>query len=200
MNLTNIESKISNLEQETSELKGRVNTLEDLFIDTEKKLKELKSLVQTNKKAIELLTLVQKATKELVQNSFEEIVSNALQFIHQDSNYKFELDFDKRGNLSTLNFNIKTPDMQESHDILNTRGGGTADIVSLALRLVLLEVSKTHGFVLIDEGFKHLDNTDTEKKAMEFLKEVQKNSNRQIILITHKDSIVEEVENPIVIK
>jgi len=200
MNLTNIESKISSLEQETSELKGKVNTLEEQFVSTESNLKELKSFVQTNKKAIELLSLVQKATKELVQNSFEEIVSNALQFIHQDSNYKFELDFDKRGNLSTLNFNIKTPDMQEGHDILNTRGGGTADIVSLALRLVLLEVSKTQGFVLIDEGFKHLDNTDTEKKAMEFLKEVQKNSNRQIILITHKDSIVEEVENPIVIK
>jgi len=200
MNVQELENKIKAFTSEVDVLKGKLSTLENQFVESQDKLDALKEEKNLNSKAVEVLTLVQESTKTLIINMFEGIVTNALQFIHQSDDYKFELDFDRKGNLPTLNFNIKTPDMQESHDILATRGGGSADIVSLALRLVLLEVSKTEGFLFLDEPFKHLDNEDTLNKAMEFIKEIQKNTNRQIMLITHKKELTDKEESVIWVK
>ena len=200
MNIDSLNKKVKGLENETASLKGKIDLLEEQFLESQKSIDEIKELAIVNKKTIELLILIQKATKELIQSSFESIVTEALRFIHQSNDYKFELDFGKRGNIPELNFNIKTPDMQETHDILQTRGGGTTDIVGLALRLVLLEVSKTPGFLFLDEPSKHLDNEDTVTKMIEFIMETQKNTGRQIFLITHKDEIVESTDKPIIIK
>lgn len=199
MNLNDLEQQFNELQSEVSSLKGKLDLLDELFITNQNKQKELIKEQIINKKSVEVLNLVQKATKELVCNSFETIVTNALQFIHQNDEYKFELEFTKRGNIPELNFQVKTPDMQEAHDIIDTRGGGSTDIISLALRFVLLEISKRKGFVFLDEPFKHLDNKETAKKGLEFLKEMQKNSNRQIFIITHRDEIVEEIEKPIIL-
>ena len=89
--------------------------------------------------------------------------------------------------------------MSEAHSIIDTRGGGTADIVSLALRLVLLEISKTKGFLFLDEPEKHLDSPETLKKMIEFVQETQRNTQRQIFIITHKQEVVDSVANPIII-
>ena len=200
MNIKELENKVNSFKSEVDMLKGKLSTLEDQLCDSSEKLDELKIEKELNTKSVEVLTLVQESTKTLITNMFEGIVTNALQFIHQSDDYKFELEFGRRGNLPELNFNIKTPDMQESHDILATRGGGSADIVSLALRLVLLEVSKTDGFLFLDEPFKHLDNEDTLNKAIEFIKEIQKNTDRQIMLITHKKELTDKEEKVIWVK
>jgi len=99
-----------------------------------------------------------------------------------------------------MSFLLKTSDMQESHEIVHTRAGGSKDIVSLALRLVLLEVSQNKGFLFCDEPFKRLDNEETTQKAIEFLKEVQRETGRQLFIITHKQDVIDSVNNPIIIK
>ncbi|MHA2012744.1 MAG: hypothetical protein ACTSWG_10295 [Candidatus Helarchaeota archaeon] len=200
MNLNNLEEKIKNLEQNTSELKGKLNTLEDQFIETEKNFEKLNELQILNSKAVELLNIVQKSTKELICNMFETIVTHALQYIHQDNGYEFKLEFDRHGNKPKLKFLLKTPDMQESHDILTTRAGGSKDIIALALRFVLLEISKNKGFLFMDEPFKRLDNEETIEKAISFVKETQKDTKRQLLIITHKDEVINSIENPIIFK
>ncbi len=200
MTIYDLENNIIDLSSGVDHLKGKLSLLEDQFAESQEKIDDLKNEKSLNAKSIEVLTLVQESTKTLITNMFEGIVTNALQFIHQSDEYKFELEFGRRGNIPELNFNIMTPDMKESHDILNTRGGGTADIVSLALRLVLLEISKTDGFVFLDEPARHLDNPDTFEKLIEFIKEIQNNTKRQFILITHKQEIVNGFDNAITIK
>lgn len=200
MNISELNNQIESFESDVNSLKGKLSLLEEQFVESQEKLDDLKVEKKLNTKSIEILTLVQESTKTLITNMFENIVTQALQYIHQSDDYKFELKFDKRGNIPTLDFNIKTPDMQEYHDIISCRGGGTTDVVSLALRLVLLEISKTNGFVFLDEPAKHLDNEETFKKCLEFIKEIQRNTNRQFILITHKKEIIENSENVITIK
>ncbi len=199
MNLNNLDIKIDELDNQVKELSGSIKILENQYADNTKKLSDLKELQITNLKGIELLNLIQKVTKDLIKDTFETITTKALQFIHQDDNYKFELEFGRRGQIPELNFNIKTPDMQESHDILQTFGGGSNDIVSLALRFVLLEVSKTSGFIFLDECEKHLDSPETLQKMIEFVKEIQKETKRQVFWITHKQEVVDSVLNPIII-
>lgn len=200
MNLTDIQKSIKELESNTSSLKGKVALLEEQYDANLDRLVELQDLADTNVKAIELLNHVQKATKEKIKEVFENVVTKALQFIHQSNDYRFELEFGRRGNIPELNFNVITPDLKEPHDIMDTRGGGTADIVSLALRFVILEISKTPGFLFFDEPEKHLDSPETLYKMIEFIKETQKNSDRQLFIITHKDEMVESVPDPIIIK
>lgn len=200
MNLTNIKTSIKKLEDNVSSLRGTVNLLEEQYQESTDNLSQLKELEILNTKSVDLLNLVQKATKELIKGVFEKITTHALQFIHQSNDYGFELDFGKRGNLPEMNFCMKTPEMQEAHDIMETRGGGSCDIISLALRLVLLEVSKNDGFLFLDEPAKMLDDIDASTKMIEFIKETQKDTGRQIFWITHRDEVVESVENPIILE
>ena len=200
IDISNIENKILQLNKETVETKAKLSVIEEQYADIVESIDQLKELDITNKKAIELLNFVQKTTKEFIQEMFEGIITKALCFIHQNDEYHFELEFDKRGNNPKMSFMLKTPDMQESHDIMNTRAGGSKDIIALALRLVLLEISKNKGFLFLDEGFKRLDNSETIKKAIEFIQETQRETNRQIFMITHKEEVVNSVLNPIIIK
>ncbi|MCK9542963.1 MAG: hypothetical protein M0R03_13130 [Novosphingobium sp.] len=200
MNIKELENKIESFTSEVDRLKGKLSTLEDQFVESQERFDNLKIEKELNSKAVEVLTLVQDSTKTLIINMFESLVTHALQFIHQSDEYKFELDFGRRGNLPELSFNILTPGMQEPHDIMTTRGGGTCDTTSLALREVLLEVSKTNGFLFLDEPFKHLDNDETVMKGMEFIKEIQKKTGRQIMIITHKTIIADNEEGVVWIK
>jgi len=200
MNLNKLENSISNLEEEVSSLKGKVSLLSDQYAKTIKKLTSLKELQITNAKSIGLLDLIQKATTEIIKETFEGIVTKALQYVYQNDGYSFELEFDKRGNNPTMKFLLKSPDMQESHDIVNTRPGGAKDIVALALRLVLLEISRNKGFLFLDEPFKRLDNEETIKNTINFIKETQQDTKRQTFIITHKDEVVNSVPNPIIFK
>ena len=200
MIVKDLEQKIEALNNQVQELAGSVKTLESQYSKSVEKLNQLKANRMINLKAIELLTLVQRCTKELICEIFTNIVSKALVFIYQDDRYKFELEFGKRGNLSELSLQLKTPDMQKSHSILNCRAGGHKDVISLALRLVLLEISHNKGFLFFDEPYKRLDNEETIQKAIEFVQETQRDTNRQIFIITHKEEVVNSVTNPIVIK
>ena len=200
MNLNNLEKSIKSLEEEVSTLKGKVSVLEEQFHESTEKLSSLKENQIINAKAIEILTLVQKSTTELTKEIFEGVVTKALQYIHDNNEYKFELEFSRHGNTPKMRFLLKTPDMQESHDILNCRAGGSKDIIALALRLVLLELSRNKGFLFFDEPYKRLDNEKTIQKAIEFVKETQKDTDRQIFIITHKQEVVDSVSNPIIIK
>jgi len=200
MNVDKIKKGISNLKSVHNQTVGKQELLTEQHDNLCSNIGEAELNQELNTKAIELLNFIQKETKEVIVDVFENIVTKALQFIHQSEDYKFELEFGQRGNLPELKFNLKTPDMQESHDIMNTRAGGSKDIIALALRFVLLEISKSPGFLFLDEPEKRLDNPETVAKMIEFIKETQRNTKRQVIIITQKQEMVDSVEDPIIVK
>jgi len=200
MNLNDLKEKIKKLEINAASAKGSLCLLEDQYIKTLDKLEKLKEFQIINAKAIELLNVVQTSTKDLISDMYEGVITNGLRFVYQDDNYDFKLDFDRHDNSPKLTFRLKTPDMQEPHNIMATRAGGEKDIVVLSQRLVLLEISKNKGMLFIDEPFKRLDEPGTTKKAMEFIIETQKETGRQILLITHREEVVNSVPNPIILK
>lgn len=66
------------------------------------------------------------------------------------------------------------------------RGGGVLDIVSLALRMAVLELSRPRidGPLIIDEGGKHVSRQYLPALA-EFLKEYAARTGRQVLFVTH---------------
>lgn len=195
-----LESKLNELKEELSSLQGKCSLLGEQIATSEHKLKELAHKKEVYRKSVELLTLVQKATKEKIKEGFENIVTYALRYIYNDD-YAFELEFGRRGNLQEIDFNVKTPDFKEAFDPKDTSGGGVLDILSLALRIALLELAKPkiEGFVILDEPFKHLSK-DYLQRSGEFLKAINKRINRQIIMVTHKEEMLTNADNIIEIK
>ena len=198
--ITELETKVSSLNSSLNSLKGKCSLLSDQIKTGENKIEKLEYNREVYRKSVELLNLVQRATKEKIKEGFEQIVTYALRFIYS-ADYSFELEFGRRGNLSELDFNVKTPDFKEPFDPKETSGGGVLDILSLALRIALLELSKPkiEGFVILDEPFKQLSK-EYLPKAREFLKAINKRIHRQIIMVTHKDELVENADNAIEIK
>lgn len=196
--MTNLENKIQSLENTVSSLEGKVSLLKEQNNQTFLEIQTLKDLSVVNEKACVLLDIIKKTTNDVIINIFESIITKALCFIHQNNTYQFKLNFKKRGMLSELNFSVTTPELEGSHDLLDCHGGGSNNIISLALRTVLLEVSKTPGFLFLDEPEASLDNPETEQKMFDFVKEFQNTTGRQIFWITHKDAIVNSVPDPII--
>jgi DNA repair exonuclease SbcCD ATPase subunit len=68
------------------------------------------------------------------------------------------------------------------------RGGGKVDIICLAWHLILAELEKVEGPLLLDEVGKHVDGEAVHNAAY-FLKEYAQQFNREIILITHNETL-----------
>lgn len=199
MNNLTIKKQIQSLESEVNALKGKTELLSKQLEDSIVKQKDLQSQQILNQKSSELLHLVKKVTQDKIKEMFENVVTEALNYIYSSNEYKFELCFDKRGQLPTLQFNVKTEEMQEKHDILSVSAGGNRDIMALALRFVLLEVSKMPGFLIMDEPVRRLDNAETINQTMKFIKELQSRTKRQIIIIAHEQEVVDNADNSIII-
>ena len=190
-----LEEKFTQINSEVSSLQGQCSLLGEQSEQLNIKLSDLKHKQEIYRKAIELLTLVQKTTEERIKSAFESIVSYALQFIYSQD-YQFKLEFNRRGNLGGIDFNIITPQFQEPADPTDTSGGGILDILSLALRIALLELSrpKIEGTLIFDESFKHL-SANYLPKAEQFLEALNRKLGRQIILITHQTELMNESNN-----
>jgi len=198
--INSIKSNLSSLSSDISFLSGQKDLLKKQIKISEQNLEKAEYQKERYAKAIELLNFVQKATKEKIKEGFEKIVTYALQYIYSED-YKFELEFGRRGNLSEIDLKVITPKCKKPGDPLVTSGGGVLDILSLALRIALLELSqpKVEGFIVLDEPFKHL-SVEYLERARTFIEAINKKIGRQIILITHKQELVDSAQNSIEIK
>lgn len=198
-----LEENLQNLTSKLDSLKGQCILLSEQLGKSEQKIKDFDNKRELYTKSVELLNLVSEATKVKTKQGFEKIVSYALRYIY-NSDYSFELEFSRRGNLSELNFNVKTPDCKEPLDLLDSQAGGVLDVVSVALRIALLELirPKMEGFLILDESFKHLHSNPPEylERVSQFIKEINKKFNRQIIMITGREELIKEADNLIKLK
>ena len=200
-NIKQLEVQFSDFTQKVGELKGEFNTLKDQQEKSEILIEKLKKDEETYVKAVELLSLVQQVTRDKIKESFEMIVTHGLNYIFESDKYSFHLVFGRRGNLQELDFAVQTPDKNEPLDPMTTDAGGVLNIISFALRIVLMEVGhpKIYGFIISDESFANLSE-DRIERASQFLKEINQKMNRQIIAISHQPKMIESADKLIEVK
>lgn len=196
-----LESSFEEFTQKVGRLQGEYSTLKDQQEKSEVLISDYKEDEETYTKAVELLSLVQKVTRDKIKESFEMIVTHALNYIFESDKYSFHLVFGRRGNLQELNFAVQTPDKDEPLDPLTTDAGGILNIISFALRIVLMEVAspKVNGFIISDESFANLSEDHIER-ASQFLKEINQKMGRQIIAISHQSKMIESADKLIEVK
>ena len=190
--IKNLEFQFDEFTQKVGELKGEYKTLLNQQNECEKAIVKYKEDEITYVQAVELLSLVQKVTTDRIKNAFEDIITHALNYIFESDKYSFHLVFGRRGNLHELDFAVQTPEKTEPLDPMLTDAGGTLNIISLVLRIVLMEVSspKINGFLLLDENFANL-SPEYQPRASEFLNEIRIKFKRQIIMITHSNEFID---------
>lgn len=196
--LIELENSLNNLTSQLSSLEGQCTLLNEQNIVSQEKIEQLDHNKEVYKKSVELLTIVEKSTKDVIKKGFEEIVTYALQYILNSSEYSLQLEFGRRGNLQEVDFHLKTPDCKEPHDPLLSSGGGVLDILSLALRISLIGLTKPkiEGFLALDEPFKHLSSNYI-PIAGNFVKTISRRINRQVIMVTHKSELVNNADKAI---
>lgn len=193
-----LEDSLNDLTSKLGSIKGQFSLLTEQVSKSELKLEDLEHKKELFKKSVELLTIIEKNTKEHIRTGFQQIVTYALQYILSNDEYALELEFGRRGNLSEIYFNTLTPKNKEPHE----PGGLVTDILALALRLSLIELTrpKIEGFLCLDEPFSTIDSSDKLEKARNFIKSMARKMNRQIIISTHKQDFIIDADKAIEIK
>ena len=146
--------------------------------------------LELNEKVQRLLQLTSEFARQQAKSRIEEIVTSALTVVF-GKDYKFRLSLEVRSNRPEVDYwlesegivtQLKPPDYD--------RGGGVADVVSLALRLAVTELSEVRGPVFLDEVGKHV-SAEYAPNVAYFLKEYSEKFGRQMILITHNEALAE---------
>jgi len=197
LNFNKIEDKLLNITSELDSLKGQCSLLIEQEKESEEKLIDYRDKKEIYKKSVEFWDLVGKETKEKTKKGFESIVTYALRYILNED-YGFKLEFGRRGNLQEMDLNVTSPGCKQPFNPIDRDSGGVLDVASLALRISILELSKPKipGFLCLDESFKHLDK-DLIENARKFIHTISKKIGRQIIMVTHKDELMEGADNVI---
>lgn len=187
--LKNLETQYKIFSDEVVKIKHEHKLMMENIEKTKKLIIKSENDRKTHCKAVELLTIVQGVTRDKIKDGFENIVSWGLKYIFQED-YKFCLVFGRRGNLNELDFAIKSPDLDEAINPMDSRGGGILNVVSMVLRLVLMEVStpKINGFMILDESFKNVNGQQYINQLNQFVLDINEKFNRQIIHITDMEN------------
>lgn len=195
-----IERDLRSLEGDLNVKLGTLKAAADEVKDLEGQIEAAGKALDTAQKAIELLTMVQVVVREGARQSFENIITTALNHIIGED-YKFVMAFGRRGNQQEVDFNVQSNSLKLPLDPMDTSGGGVIDIVAFALRVATLELHRPRidGPILLDETFKHLSQGHLDAAA-DFMNAVSKKTSRQIIMVSHKQEFVAVADTKIEVK
>lgn len=155
----------------------------DAFYDTKDVYEKVRALLQQSAEY----------AREQAKQQIETLVTNALQYVFGPM-FEFQIEIEEHGSKPVAEFyvvsdyegtTIKTKPQE-------ARGGGVVDIVTLALRVAIIETlqPKVTGPLLLDEPGKHVSG-DYVLSLYEFLNSLSTMFKRQIIMITHNHHLAE---------
>ncbi|GGE24810.1 chromosome segregation ATPase [Marinithermofilum abyssi] len=127
------------------------------------------------------------------KEQMEGLVTNALQYVFGPL-FRFEIELFEHSGKPSAEFYVITE--WEGQTVRtkpqDARGGGIVDIVSLALRVAMVETfrPRPEGPLILDEPGKHV-SADYVVPMLEFLKSIGETFGRQVILVTHDPHLSE---------
>lgn len=141
-----------------------------------------------------LLTKVSDYARRQLVERIEETVTAALQTVLADDSLRFEIEMKELGGKPAAEWRVvsRYGNTEVSNNPEDARGGGIVDIVSLALRLALLELSRPRpeGPVILDEPAKMVSAEYAENLAY-FLRSYAQKTGRQFLVITHNETLAQ---------
>jgi len=197
---------IDQLEQKLNKFKENVFRLKTLQEEKQKQFNLKTNECTTIQKRITLLTNASRlleqcniASREFVKDEVEKMVTQALRGIFEDPYIKFNINFVIKHNQTEAEFILSRENNEKSKikgDILTTYGGGLGDIISVALRIIIMQLLKIKGPLILDEPGKFISEGYIDNFG-KFLVQVSSTFNRQIIIVTHNERLANFANNTI---
>jgi len=189
--LLQLEEALNQLEQYCLIRKGQKEQIEKELLEKEEKLKELTAERDKLEKTRYLLLVAGQYAREQAKKYLEDIATSTLQYVFGPE-ISLEIELSERAGANTAEFFVVSDygSLKVKNRPEDARGGGVVDILSLALRIFLLNAvePKIKGPLLLDEPGKHVSEEFVGSLAL-FLKETSRHFNRQVIMVTHNQNL-----------
>jgi hypothetical protein len=166
---------------------GQLESLRDRHTLINNRVLELTVKEDQTAKASLFLQSLSESSRIQILEKISGIVTDALQTV-KDKNLVFQMNLCVKANQPTLDMTILDKLSGQNYDVINSFGGGIADIVSLSLRIALLckwqpSVSR---ILILDETAKHVAVKDQELLA-EFVRRASEALQLQMVWISHSN-------------
>ena len=174
-----------------SKINENLNALKTAKANASSLVEEIEQLNKDKSELNEMLAISRKAAgivQDKLGSRLATIVTKALKIVLQ-KDLEFVIEFVERRGVSEADLYVRDSEGHE-YDILDSRGGGLADVVSLALQLAFILISDTSRYLIVDELARHL-SVDMQERFAAVLKNLCKEFNFTVIAVTHAPAFVE---------
>ena len=150
-------NNVKNSRESLTKLIAARDHLEKNVININHCIKRKKEEYQGGIQAREIIVGLAQKIQQGVKDRLSEIVTLGMSAVF-DNPYSFRIEFVQRRNTVEADL-IFTKDGNDYIDILESAGGGVADIASFCLRIGLWSLKKTDSVFILDEPFRNLSPT-----------------------------------------
>lgn len=196
MMLNCYDSALANMRSHYNNALGQKQLLELQLQDNQNNLGQTRQNLGTWEQVQVLFTKVSEYAREQLKTRIEETVTAALTAVFGEG-YTFRINMRQLGNQPAAEWQVVSQygDEEVAASPEDARGGGITDVVSLALRLAMLEILKPRpeGPVLFDEPAKMVSAEYAGNLAY-FLKQYAEKTGRQVMLVTHNPQLAEAAD------
>lgn len=198
-----LESQIQERNNAYQQNEGRYQALVEELAATNKDLDEKQEKVKVFNNALLLLQHASNEARQQGKARIEAVVTHALQFVF-GAEVSFEIELYESAGRPQAEFYMVTDVAGEKimTQPLEANGGGVVDIISLALRIAILELQSTpaiSGPIILDEPGKHI-SADYVDKMASLLQEMSRYFGRQILIVTHQNYLAEVADKSIEVR
>ncbi|HHW26227.1 MAG TPA: hypothetical protein GXX23_02675 [Firmicutes bacterium] len=190
--LSRYELALSSWRSQYEQGRGQKALLQKQRQEKDEALSQVRKNIETWRQVQVLLTKVSDYARRQLVERIEETVTAALQTVLADDSLRFEIEMKELGGKPSAEWRVvsRYGNTEVSNNPEDARGGGIVDIVSLALRLALLELSRPRpeGPVILDEPAKMVSAEYAENLAY-FLRSYAQKTGRQFIVVTHNETL-----------
>mgnify|MGYP000968888227 CR=1 FL=1 len=195
LSLTRYEAALATWRSQYEQGRGQLALLQAQRDETAAALETVTKNRDLWQKVSLLLTKVSDYARRQLVERIEATVTAALQAVLEDNRYRFVVEIRELGGRPSAEWKVVSPyteGVELCAGIEDAHGGGLSDVVSLALRLALLELStpRPEGPIILDEIGKHVSACYRENLAY-FLKTYAQKTGRQVLLITHAEELAD---------
>ncbi|MGM0501482.1 MAG: ATP-binding protein [Bacillota bacterium] len=174
-------------------------TKEQIIENLKKSREEIDLLEQVNI----YLQQVSDYARQQAKEQIEALVTQALQFVFGEQ-FSFEVEIEEKRSRPAAEFYVvsKYGNQKIKNRPQDARGGGVVDVVSLALRIAVLQTfskPKIIGPLVLDEPTKHVSE-EYITRVTKFLKNVAEMYGRQIIVVTHQQHLSQVADRALLVE
>ncbi|NLJ33411.1 MAG: hypothetical protein GX349_02315 [Firmicutes bacterium] len=191
-NLSQLQNALMDLQALYHQRRGQQ---EQLAKEKEKLGKELEKVILKRELLDEVRILFQMTSehaREQARQTIESMVTRALQYVF-GADLEFKIRIEESRARPEAEFFVASSyggEAKVENRPQDARGGGVVDVISLALRLVLLQSARPPlgGPLLLDEPAKHV-SAEFAFNVADFLRQAAQVFDRQVIMVTHNHQL-----------